>query len=145
MAILTFLPLLPGLLALAASVAAPDGGEVRALVAQDGVILRVPVRPTPPQPIEWVERDGPECVPTAAIRGAALSHANHVDFILAGRRRMRAELAQDCPGLDFYTGFYLTPEDDQLCAGRDSIRSRIGGSCRIERFHRLLPRLRPVP
>jgi hypothetical protein len=29
-----------------------------------------------------------------------------------------------------------------LCAGRDAVHSRIGGSCTIERFRRLLPSVR---
>ena len=141
MTISTFIVLLPALLGLAASAAQQDESRVRTLVVQDELIMRIPVQPVQPA-IEWVERDGPKCVPFEAIRGAALSGAGHVDFLLPGRRRLRAELGEDCPGLDFYNGFYLAPEDDRICAGRDSIRSRIGGSCRIERFHRLVPRIR---
>lgn len=139
MTISTFIALLPALLGLAAGTQQQDEAQVRTLVIQNEIIMRIPVRPDPPA-IKWVERDGPRCVPHQAIRGAALSEGGHVDFLLPGRRRLRAELGEDCPGLDFYNGFYLAPEDEQICAGRDEIRSRMGGSCRIQRFHRLVPR-----
>jgi hypothetical protein len=62
--------------------------------------------------------------------------------VLASARRVRAEFDEDCPALDFYGGFYLRPEDARVCAGRDAIHSRMGGSCTIERFKLLEPRLR---
>ena len=122
--------------------AASDGSpRVRSLVVEDQIILRVPVRPSPRR-IEWVERKGPQCIPSAAIRGAFLSDTDHVDFLLSGRRLLRAELSDDCPALDFYEGFYLNSQDQRICADRDAIRSRVGATCRIERFRRLVPRPR---
>ena len=141
----TFLALLPALFGFAAAAQA-DRPEVRSVVVHNELIIRIPVRPIPSPPaIEWVEVDGPRCIAAEAIRGATLSGRGHVDFLLHGRRRVRAELGEDCPALDFYNGFYLAPEDDRICARRDVIRSRIGGSCPIERFHRLVPRQRQVP
>lgn len=117
--------------------------SVTRLVVQDEVILRVPVQPRPLAPqIEWVERKGPKCIPAAAIRRAMLSGPEQVDFLLAGRTRVRAEFDEGCPALDFYAGFYLQPEDERLCAGRDAVHSRMGGSCTIERFKLLIPRFR---
>ena len=60
-----------------------------------------------------------------------------IDFMLSDRRRVRAELDSDCMGLDFYGGFYVEPVEDSICAKREEIRLRAGGSCRIERFRRL--------
>lgn len=140
MTLSTFLALVPALLGLAASAVQEEEPRVRSLVVQEQLIMRIPVRPAPPPAVEWVERKGPECIPTNAIRGAALSPKGEVDFLIRGRGRLRAELDDDCPGLDFYSGFYLAPEDDRICAGRDVIRSRIGGSCRIDKFRRLVPR-----
>jgi len=119
---------------------------VTRLVVQDEVILRVPVQPRAfiPQ-IEWIERKGPKCIPAGAIRRAVLSgeeQVDQVDFVLADRSRIRAKFDEDCPALDFYGGFYLQPQDERLCARRDSIHSRMGGSCTIERFTQLEPRLR---
>jgi hypothetical protein len=138
-----FLSILPVLLGLFA--VQPDAVDqsVTRLVVQDEVILRVPVQPRPfDPPIEWVERKGPKCIPAAAIRRAMLSGPEQVDFLLANRARVRAELDEDCPALDFYGGFYLQPEDERLCAGRDEIHSRMGGSCAIERFKQLVPKLK---
>jgi hypothetical protein len=142
-AILNFVPLLLGLFAAQPGIV---GQSVTRLVVEEGVILRVPVQPRPPVPqFEWKEHKGPKCFPTAAIRGALLSGSeelNQVDFLLGNHRRIRADLDEDCPALDFYRGFYLQLEDDRLCAGRDAIRSRMGGSCTIERFTLLIPKLR---
>ena len=115
--------------------------EVRTLIVQEEVIMRVPVRPRPARPLGWEEKKGPKCVAAGSIRGAALSGRETVDFLLFDRSRLRAELSENCPALDFYNGFYLTPEDGRVCAKRDGIRSRIGRSCRIERFRRLVPRV----
>ena len=119
---------------------------VRTMIIEEQVIMRIPVRPwTPPHRIEWIEHKGPKCIPAGAIRGAALSGADHVDFLLAGRERIRAELDDNCPTLDFYGGFYLKrgkKDDDRVCAKRDSISSRIGAECEIRRFRRLEARVK---
>ncbi len=117
--------------------------SITRLVVRDEVILRVRVQPRPlVQQVVWVEQKGPKCIPVGAIRRALLSGAEQVDFVLANRARVRAEFDEDCPALDFYGDFYLQPEDARLCAGRDAVHSRIGGSCTIERFKLLVPRLR---
>lgn len=117
--------------------------SVTRLVVQDEVILRVPVQPNPVVPqFDWVEHKGPKCIPIAAIRGALLSDPEQVDFLLVNRSRFRAQFEEDCPGLDFYRGFYLQPQDDRLCAGRDAVYSRIGGSCTIHMFKQLVPKIR---
>jgi hypothetical protein len=140
----TFLGLVPLLLGILAAQPGTVGQSVTRIVVQDEIILRVPVRPHPVMPqIEWVERKGPKCIPVTAIRAGLLSGSEEVDLLLANRARIRAELDEDCPALDFYGGFYLQPQDDQqLCARRDAIHSRMGGSCRIERFKFLEPRIR---
>ena len=138
--ILSFIPLLLGLFA-AQPVAVQQ--SVTRLVIQDEVILRVPIEPRPLGPqIDWVEHKAPKCMPVGAIRAALLSGQNQVDFILAGGTRVRAKFDEDCPALDFYGGFYLQPQDERLCAGRDAVHSRIGGSCTIDSFKQLIPKLR---
>ncbi|MFL6733488.1 MAG: hypothetical protein ACJ8EY_02200 [Sphingomicrobium sp.] len=114
---------------------------VSRVMVQDEVIVRVPVEPTPHQ-FEWVEHKGPKCIDTEDIRGARLSGPEQVDFMLRNRKRIRAQFEDHCPALDFYQGFYLNTDDDRLCAKRDSIHSRMGGSCRIERFRELTPKRR---
>jgi hypothetical protein len=139
-----FLGLLPLLLGIIAAQPSTVEQSVTRLIVQDEIILRVPVQPRPVMPqIEWAEHKGPKCIPVMAIRRALMSGSDEVDFVLADRTRMRAEFDEDCPALDFYRGFYLQPQDDeQLCAHRDAIHSRMGGSCTITKFKQLEPRIR---
>jgi hypothetical protein len=136
----TILNLVPMVLGLFAMQPGAVQQSVTRLVVQDEVILRVPVQPRPFRPtIRWEERNGPRCIPTGAIRRALMFGSEHVDFILANRHRIRAQLDEDCRALDFYGSIYLQPDDDRLCAGRDAIHLRAGGSCTIERFKLLVP------
>ena len=138
--IFSFIPILLGLFGV--QPAAMQQGVTR-LVIQDEVIVRIPVEPRPMGPtIHWIEHKGPKCIPVNAIRGALLSGPEQVDFMLGNRRRVRAQFDEDCPALDFYAGFYLQTDGDKLCAGRDAIHSRMGGSCTIERFKVLEAKLR---
>jgi len=129
---------------LANSAAPPPPAEgVSVMTVEQRMIIRVPVAPRPRQrlKIRWEEEKGPKCVPAGAIAGAFLSGPDSIDFILRNRQMMRARLDSECEGLDFYGGFYVQPEDRRICARRDTIRSRVGGSCRIERFHSLVPKV----
>ena len=122
---------------------AQQPAEVRRVVIEDMIILRVPVRPAPPRlAFEWVEHKGPKCLASRSIAGAMLSGPSSIDFVMADRSRIRANIDDDCPALDFYGGFYLQSEDDRICAKREEIRSRMGGSCRIEQFRTLEAKLK---
>lgn len=136
MILLTALGLFPSLFGLGMQ-SAPQGEVVRRVIIQNQVIFRVPIRPRAPVPIEWEEHKGPKCVPAGAIAGALLSGPSSIDFVLRDRSRIRAKMDSDCPALDYYGQFYLQPEDGMVCAKRESIRSRIGGVCRIDKFKRL--------
>lgn len=115
--------------------------SVSRLVVQQEVILRVPVvRPRLARPIRWEEKKGPKCIASDDILAAALADQRSIDFLLRDRTRVRARMDDDCPTIDFYGNFYIQPRDDRICAKRDEIRSRIGGSCRIEKFRRMVPR-----
>lgn len=134
---------LPLLLSIFGAQPAPVGTAVTRLIVEDEVVLRVQIRPRQMVPqIEWLERKGMKCIPVTGIRGALLSAPGQIDFIMADHSRVRAHIDQDCPALDFYGDFYLQPEDQQLCVRRDAIHSRMGGSCMIEEFKRLVPKLR---
>ena len=138
----TIWSLVPLLLGLIGAQPGTVGQSVTRLIVEDEVILRVPVQPHPLLPeIEWIEKKGPKCIPAGAIRWARLSGPEQVDFILGNRARIRAQLDEDCPALDFYGGLYLEPQDDRLCARRDAVHSRIGGSCTMERFKEMIPKL----
>jgi hypothetical protein len=132
--------LLAALLAGSEEPSAPREG-VSIMTVEERLIIRVPVAPRPRVRIRWDEEEGPKCVPAGSIARAFLSGPDSIDFMLRGRQFVRAQLDSDCEGLDFWGGFYMQPEDRRICARRDSIRSRVGGSCRIEKFHALVPRL----
>lgn len=141
--IFTFVPVLLGLF-----VAQPGfvGQSVTRLVGQDQIILRIPLQPHALMPqFQWEERKGPKCIATGKIVRAFLSSSEQVDFVIGDRRRVRAVLDEDCPALDFYSGLYLQSPDEKLCAGRDAIHSRMGGSCTIDSFRLLVPKLRHQP
>jgi hypothetical protein len=114
--------------------------EVRSVTVEQQVIMRVPVRPRTAPWLEWRERKGPTCIGTRDLAGATLSGPSSIDFVYRNRGRYRARLDSSCEALDFYSGFYLQPDGGQVCAGRDVIRSRMGGVCRIEQFLTLHPR-----
>jgi hypothetical protein len=116
---------------------------VRVTTIEERLIIRIPVspRPRPRLRIRWEEEKGPKCLPADGIARAFLSGPDSIDFLMRSRQLVRARLDNDCPALDFYEGFYVQPDDRRLCARRDSIRSRVGGSCRIEKFRTLVPKV----
>lgn len=130
---------------------APEGVEIAQVVISQSVIIRIPARhsrrsadaPTPPEtpiPPSFREKKGPKCLDASLIGGAAITTPDSVDVILKGGQRFRAELEDACPALDYYSGFYVHPgADGKICADRDSIRTRSGGDCQIDRFRLLVP------
>lgn len=120
----------------------PQG--VRRVVINEELIISIPIRPRPRQNIDWIEKKGPKCIAAERIAGASWSGPSSIDFLLRDRTRVRAVMDNECPALDFYRGFYLQPDDERICAKRESIQSRVGGSCRIERFRTLVPQLKQV-
>jgi hypothetical protein len=100
--------------------------------------MSIPAQPIPP--LEWSERKADKCIRTEELTPVAFARPDSVDLMLVNGRRMRAKLDSDCSALDFYSGFYIKPrEDGQLCAHRDSFRSRSGGECQIKAFRTLVP------
>lgn len=143
MTLFAFLGLIPAMFGTAAQAPVHDQ-VVRRVIIHDEVILRIPVRPRLSLPIEWIEHKGPKCLPANLVAGAILSGPSSIDFIMRNRRRVRAVMDSDCPALDFYGRFYLQPEDEYICAKRETIHSRVGGSCRIERFRTLIPQVKQI-
>ena len=100
-----------------------------------------PPRLSVPQPMQWKEKKGPKCIAVADIGGALVSAPDAVDLLMAGGKRLRAHLDDDCGPMDFYNGFYLRPKaDGKVCADRDVLRMRSGASCGIARFKTLVAR-----
>lgn len=145
-------PRLPSCLLLAAAPlivsAAPEPPRTQwaQVTIRERVIIRIPrMSPIPRGPaaaaVTWEERKASRCVPLAALNGAVLGGEGAVDLMTGDGRRFRAVLDDDCPTLDFYSGFYLKPTGDgQVCARRDAIRSRSGARCLITGFRQLVAR-----
>jgi len=129
--------------------AAPAASRVAQVRIQQHVVIRVPRPDTvrrvsapaaPLPPIAWVEKDSDKCVKIQNLAGATITRPDSVDLFLSGGKRVRARLGNECPALDFYTGFYVKPtKDGMVCAKRDVFRSRSGGECRIKAFRTLVP------
>jgi hypothetical protein len=108
---------------------------------QRTTIIRVP--PAAPsslvsEPVRWKEKGGPNCIKWSAIAAAMISSPTSLDVIIRGGKRYRVKLNKSCQAAEFYADFYVkaTP-DGQICRSRDSIYSRAGGECGINKFRRL--------
>lgn len=132
-----------------AAPAATGSARVTQVRIQQHFVIRVPRPDTvrrisapaaPLPPIAWVEKDADKCVKMQSLAGATITRPDSVDLFLSGGKRLRAKLGNECPALDFYTGFYVKPtKDGMVCAKRDVFRSRSGGECRIKAFRTLVP------
>ncbi len=112
------------------------------------IIIRVPRMPAeaapaaaaPRAPVRWVEKKSRKCVALDSLVGASVPTSESVDLVANDGTRLRARFVDGCKALDFYSGFYMRPTvDGQVCAKRDAIRARSGGTCQIREFRQLLP------
>ena len=120
--------------------------EMAQLTIHQRIIIRIPrvlgghpmQQTIPDRAIRWAEKKGPKCISADLLEGAVITGEDSVDLIIADGSRIRAELDDHCPALDFYSGLYLKQTGDGLvCADRDSIRARSGSVCKIDGFKRL--------
>lgn len=89
---------------------------------------------------DWKEKKADKCIAMTALGGISISRPDSIDLILRSGQLVRARLEKGCPSIDFYSGFYLQPtRDGRLCEDRDTIHSRTGGGCLIDKFHTLVP------
>lgn len=108
----------------------------RTLQAPPNAIVSQPRSLTPPR---MAERNIGRCVPAARISGVQVESGNRLILFLRDRRVISAELDRTCRSRDFYSGFYLEQSaDGQLCAGRDTLLSRNGANCRLNRIRQLV-------
>lgn len=127
---------------LAGSIAvSPAAAQVRSMLVEQRWVIRVPVQPRGPR-VEWKEKRKLRCVMASDLAAASLHERGAIDFLLHDGSRVRAKFKRDCPSLDFYDGFYLQPSGPAVCAARDVVRSRIGGSCPIAELRELRARVR---
>ncbi|WP_265571139.1 hypothetical protein [Sphingomicrobium nitratireducens] len=149
--------LITGIALMSSTIAAPDGPRpsglvtgtrlasadavppVRRVIIRNQLILRIPLQPKKKTDASYRVLNAPKCFATRGIAGARLAGERTIDFLMRGNQRVRVQTDRDCKSLDFYGGFYLQPTDGQLCVGRDAVRTRMGGSCRIERVQLLQP------
>lgn len=140
----SFLPLLMILGTAASAPLTPAFGEPQGQVSITGrIVIRVEsrVRTVPVAP-RWIEKSGPKCVVANQLAGAIVNGTDSVDLVMKGGARIRAELDDDCTALGYYGGFYLkTAADGQVCAQRDTIRTRSGDKCAISKFKRLVAKV----
>lgn len=123
----------------------PQPVQLAQVGARERIVIRIPHLPRasrrhPASDTQWREKKGPKCVAARSIASARMSADGDVDLIITDGRRLRAELNEHCPTLKFYNGFYLRrAADGNLCARRDSLRSRSGARCQISRLRTLVP------
>lgn len=95
----------------------------------------VPMRPAQPRVAEqWQagKASTRACIDISNIAGAAMLDPGTVDIVMKGGIRWRLLLDQQCHQLSYYGGIYYHPgKAGQICAGKDRILSRAGGSCRV--------------
>ncbi|WP_326524893.1 hypothetical protein [Sphingomonas sp.] len=127
-----------------------DPGITQTFTVRQSLVIRVPRLPAGRSPtamalaplpsMRWVEKKADKCLPVESLAAATVTEAESVDLLLNGGKRLRARFGSECKALDFYSGFYVKmPADGRVCAGRDSIRARSGGECRIKSFRTLVP------
>lgn len=125
----------------------PAFGEPEGQVSITGrIVVRVesasPAALPAVAPVRWIEKSGPKCVAANQLAGAIVNGTDSVDLVLKGGSRVRALLDDDCAALGYYGGFYLkAAADGQVCADRDTIRTRSGDSCSIGKFKRLVAKV----
>lgn len=111
-------------------------------------VSAVPARPMPPASADQWKAGKPSrkaCIDVSTIAGAVVVDAWTVDVVMKGGRRWRLGLAQSCPQLSYYGGFYYQPRvAGKFCAGEDRIISRAGGACRVSHISELR-QVRPRP
>ena len=141
---MTFFLLAGALVALAPAAPraeAPAGSvELAQLSFRSRMVVRVQTSTLSLTPAaDLKEKKGPRCVAIEDILAAGVLARSSVDLVLRGGYRIRARFSASCPGLDYYSGFYLVPSNDgKICADRDVFRDRAGGECAIDKFRKLI-------
>jgi len=110
---------------------------------QRSTIVRVPPAAPPSRPapvIKWKEKGAPNCIKWSSMAAAMVSSPTTIDLVVRGGTRYRVKLEKSCQAIDFYSGFYVkATKDGRVCEDRDSIHSRSGGECLIDKYKTLVP------
>lgn len=87
----------------------------------------------------FAERKMGRCLPVSGIAGVQPQRDNRLLLYMRDRRLVSAELERACRAMDFYSGFYLSPNSDGLlCVERDSLLTRSGMNCKLTRIRQLV-------
>lgn len=87
----------------------------------------------------FAERKMGRCLPVAGIAGVQPQRGNRLLLYMRDRRLVSAELERACRAMDFYSGFYLSPNNDgKLCVERDNLLTRSGMNCKLTRIRQLV-------
>ncbi|WP_147395473.1 hypothetical protein [Altericroceibacterium spongiae] len=90
-------------------------------------------------PTRFEEKKLKGCIDIKDIAGTQPAHPNRLLLFMRDRRVLSVALEDRCKARDFYSGFYVERnKDGKLCSGRDSLQSRAGSSCEVERLSRLV-------
>ncbi len=80
------------------------------------------------------------CLPLASVAAVQVTRNNALLLYLKDRRIVLAALEKACRARDFYSGFYVAPQEDgQLCVERDRLQSRVGAKCMVKSWQELVP------
>ena len=108
----------------------------RAAPAQPTMLMDLPSREIGPR---FIERKIGKCLNAGEIAGVQANGGNRLILFMRDRRMISAELERACRARDFYSGFYLSRnEDGKVCVDRDTLLSRSGANCRLTRVRQLI-------
>jgi len=94
-----------------------------------------------PLPGRFKEKKLKGCVPVAGIAALLPYSDNRLLLYMRDRRLIGATLDKMCHAEEFYSGAYITRnEDGQVCPRRERLQSRTGASCEVARLSILVPR-----
>lgn len=100
------------------------------------MLARLPTRANTTQ---YKERKAERCVPVNNIAGVETGSGNRLLLFMQDAQILSLNLEKACRAKDFYSGFYVEQnKDGKLCVDRDTLQSRNGARCDIERMMELV-------
>src|SRR3546814_20226296 len=108
--------LLLGLAAQAGAPAGPRGGIAwQQVTIHERIVVRVPRMPIPPvrqpiaaiQPLRWVEKDAPKCVPVHPLAAATATEPDRVVLLVRGGTRLPPQPRDAFPHHTFLSVFFF--------------------------------------
>ncbi|MEO0871349.1 MAG: hypothetical protein AAFY19_05225 [Pseudomonadota bacterium] len=108
----------------------------RGVGSRRNMLARLPRRANTTQ---YKERKAERCVPVNNIAGVETGSGNRLLLFMQDAQILSLNLEKACRAKDFYSGFYVEQnKDGKLCVDRDTLQSRNGARCDIERMMELV-------